>query len=75
MTAPPRVRVCPVCEKEYDSKDRQSTYIKITTESGFDTIRIIWTCSWSCKAKYEEKVKTQFQDTEKFHIAKEGEIP
>lgn len=68
------MRVCPICEKQYDSKDRKVTYIKITTEHGFDTIKMIRTCSWACKTKLEERIRNEFQESDKLQIG-EDKVP
>lgn len=68
---PPK-SVCPVCEKEFDGVPGRVTivWLKITDEHGFDIIKMIRTCSWACKTKYEERILQEFQESERFGIRK-----
>lgn len=69
----PPERRCPVCDKVLTGTEGRTTtvWLKITDEHGFDTIKLVRTCSPACKAKYESRVRESFQESEKLRMMKE----
>ena len=55
-------RVCATCEKEFESVP-YVTVVAITDKSGFDTIRRLLFCSWTCKSRFEERVRATFKES------------
>ena len=62
-------RICTCCEKEFETEP-YVTVVAITDKAGFDTIRRLLFCSWTCKSRFEARVREEFEESDALNIGR-----